>query len=62
MGLEGAMVKPVSPNHDLPLVPSKEVLGVPQLVHVLDCGPISYRIFVHFLQVGGGLFWYLGRI
>ena len=35
--LEGAMVQPVVPNQNLPLIPSKEVLGGPQIDHVLSC-------------------------
>ena len=31
------MVKPVMPNQEIPLIPSKEVLGGPQLGQVLPC-------------------------
>ena len=46
------MVQPVVPNQKLHILLSQEILGGPQLVHVLPCELGSYHILVNLLQVG----------
>ena len=55
------MVQPVMPKQNLPIVPYQEVLGRPQLGHVLSRDLGSYHILVQLLQVGGELVWDLGK-
>ena len=47
------MFNHVITNQDLPLVPYQEVLGGPQLVHVLPSDLIAYQMIFNFLQVCG---------
>ena len=55
------MVQPVVPNHNLPLVLSQEVLGVPQIGNILPSELVSYHIIFQFIQAGGELEWDLSQ-
>ena len=59
--LKGAMVQPVVPSQNFPLVPSQEVLNRPQLGHFLTCGLGYYHVHVRLLQVIGNLGWDLSQ-
>ena len=54
------MVHPVVPNQELPLTPSQEILGWPQLYHVLHSDLVSNHIIFHVFKMGGKLWLYFG--